>query len=278
MIDSVPVFINCWNRVTYARAIVDQLRAIPEVAPIVCLDNDSTWPPMREWMQETSFSMRHGDKTTFICLDKNIGNYCAWQSGHGNDKSLVEYFRDANPGMQYYIVTDDDMDLATVPADVLDVLRELLDSNPDFIKVGLALRIDDLPASYPLADHVRRFEAAYWTKPLADHCHAARGIPVYDAPIDTTFAMYRMSDLATHDGEAWRGRRALRVAGDYTCRHRPWYVGPQDFDDEAWYALSNSTTFTQWSINMQHWCNARQLWPWQKNPKTETTQQEEQGR
>ena len=51
--------------------------------------------------------------------------------------------------------------------------------------VGFALKLDDLPENYKYKYDIIRFESFYWEKRMQYL------FPIYDAPIDTTFAQYK---------------------------------------------------------------------------------------
>ncbi len=53
-----------------------------------------------------------------------------------------------------YVVTDCDIDLSAARPEALEVYNELLDQFPDVACVGPMLRIEDIPPSYPLFNHV----------------------------------------------------------------------------------------------------------------------------
>ena len=59
------------------------------------------------------------------------------------------------------------------------------------------------------------WEEQFWEKPIGE-LHG--GDRVYDAPIDTTFALYDQDYFDPADFT-----RAVRVAGRFTARHLPWY-------------------------------------------------------
>ena len=62
-------------------------------------------------------------------------------------------------------------------------LTALLEQHPEKTKVGFALKLDDLPENYKYKYDIIRFESFYWEKRMQYK------FPIYDAPIDTTFAL-----------------------------------------------------------------------------------------
>ena len=110
-------------------------------------------------------------------------------------------------------------------------------------KAGFALDISDRPlmrddkfqigaGSY----HIWEWEAQFWKNPIGV---TSTGDEVYDAVVDTTFAVYnkRFFDPANY-------LKAVRVGGKYTCRHLPWYkdrIVPQE--EEAFYRANQKFSY-----------------------------------
>ncbi len=159
-----PVWINNRNRLTTTRAMVEYLAGVPGALPII-VDNASTYPPLLEWYAQY--------KGEVIRLNENLGPWAPWiVSG------------DLARGNDYYVVTDSDLDLAGVPVDVLEKLRDGLEKHPDMIKTGLSLEINDLPSWQEIGlENNHEWESAYWRHKTEDGW--------WIAITDTTFAMYR---------------------------------------------------------------------------------------
>jgi hypothetical protein len=208
----IPVYVNTFNRLTTTRKLCEQIAALDNAVPII-VDNASTWEPLLDWYRDCPFEV--------IRLTENMGHHAPWKCG-----------ATARPNEGVYCVTDCDLDVEGVPADLLDVLREPLTSwrNPP-VKSGVALRIDDLP---PWQTQVREWESRFWRQ-------RADGFRCW-APIDTTLAMYR-SHTPVRIATKVAGIRAVRAGGDYTARHMPWYLDPTNLDDENanYFATANSS-------------------------------------
>ena len=184
------------------RSMVEWIQQIPELEPIV-LDNASTYPPLLEWYDTNPCRV--------IKLGFNYGHKCLWSSG-----LFQKEIKDA----PYYILTDPDFDMSTCPLDIIDKLKEgLIKYNQP--KCGLAIKIDDLPDEYPLKQQVLIWETPFWSKPLEND--------FYSAPIDTTFAL--------HDAKKCRSHMigGIRTGGAYTVRHLPFYLTPENIDEEIAY-------------------------------------------
>ncbi|WP_158648398.1 glycosyltransferase family 2 protein [Candidatus Symbiothrix dinenymphae] len=209
-VKQIPIYIISYNRLSYVQSLVGFLEK-RGFTNIHIVDNQSTYPPLLEYLNQS--------KHTVHFMDKNYGHKVFWKSGKFND--VIE--------TQYYVVTDADI-LPTddVPDDFMKLFLRLLCEYPVAAKVGFALKIDDV-TKY---DGVITYERQFWKNRLENH----PDLELYDAQLDTTFALYRPSDKATKRDFY----RAIRVAGDYVARHTPWYVMPTDYTDEDRYYVSTA--------------------------------------
>jgi hypothetical protein len=121
-----------------------------------------------------------------------------------------------------------------MPLDYQDVLLDVA-IKYNINKVGLALRIDDLPKHYIYKDVVLRDQEGQWINKIEGLLDA------YLCEIDTTFALIRNNNEQQY--------KAIRLAGNFTCRHMPWYVDLDNLDDEEQYFIKNYDLGfnTQWT-------------------------------
>ena len=212
----IPVYVNTFNRLTTTRRLCEQIAELDNAVPII-VDNNSTWEPLLDWYRDCPFEV--------IRLPENMGHHAPWTCGVT-----------ARPNAGFYCVTDCDLDLEGVPADLINVLQEpLISWHSSPVKSGVALRIDDLPS---WQTQVREWECRFWKQRIADQFGHVR----YWAPIDTTLAMYR-ANTPVRIATKVAGVRAVRVAGQYTARHMPWYLDPTNLDDENanYFATANGS-------------------------------------
>lgn len=210
----IPTYIINFNRLTSTQNLVAYLRTVPDCKPII-IDNNSTYPPLLEWYG--------GDvPCAVIRLDQNVGKLAPWV------RNIVQQIPEP-----YYCVTDSDLDLSEIPDDFLFVLQSGFKYD-NVRKVGLGLRIDDLPDHFSLKKAFVNYQQQYWKKPV--------GETFFRADIDTTFAMYR-SDINYMEG-GWSTDRSLRTGGAYQARHLPWYVDLTNLNEEEyyyWFHCSNTS-------------------------------------
>lgn len=211
---SIPIVINNRNRRTTLEKLIERLE-IWGCEDIIVLDNQSTFEPLMEYYQKSPH--------TILRLKHNFGYLALWEIPSLN--SLLK---------SHYVYTDSDVvPTEACPADVLEVMWRGLERHPDVGKIGLSLKIDDLPLHVPSTERVKNWERPFWTKRRDD--------VFFEAPVDTTFALYRPKVR----GGYWV--KALRAAPPYEARHLPWYVNPADRDPEEIYYRESIETKTHWS-------------------------------
>ncbi len=213
----IPVFVVNRNRLGALRRLVDWLCAAG-TRRVVIMDNASDYPPLLQYYEQ----LPEGVKV--MRLAQNHGPYVLWEQG-------VHAVLDTP-----YVVTDSDVVPADFcPNDLIAVLLDRLRRWPDAKKVGMALRIDDLPDCYGEVDTVRKWESQFWEHPIAPGAFAA--------PIDTTFALYPAR------GEFSNEPCNVRLGHPYIAVHTPWYVDENALDaEERYYREHTSATFSNWSV------------------------------
>jgi hypothetical protein len=113
-----------------------------------------------------------------------------------------------------YVLTDPDLQFnENLPSNFIEILSELSDKYRAG-KVGFALDLSDhdkmYEGVYAYGKSIFDWEIQFWESPLYDSNYE-----IYVAPIDTTFALVNKKYAEPHFD--------LRVAGDFTAKHLPWY-------------------------------------------------------
>lgn len=199
------IIVNNRNRVSTLRELITWLQ-VAGYTNISILDNDSSYPPLLEY-----YELLAAESTVQIYpLGKNLLSKAlwAWSEGH-NLVNAPFVYADSD------VVPD-----AGCPPDVIQFLLRVSKYLGNPYKVGLGLRIDDIPDHYSQADKVRRWEEQMWTKPIGKF----DGVELYSAGIDTTFALYpefRPFQL-----------NAVRTGFPYVAQHLPWYVNSKSPNEE----------------------------------------------
>ena len=217
----LPVVIINFNRLEALAQLVAWLQTLGPPCTIFILDNNSTYAPLLGYYEQLRQS-----GVVVLSLPTN-----------GGTRSVLQVAA-ALRRFEKYIVTDGDLvPYATTPADILQKMATTLDHYPAYNHVGVSLEIEDLPAHYPLRDVVQAWEAKFWQQPL--------GADVYEAGVDTTFAMYRgTSNLR-------RIVPGLRLARPYTLQHVDWYINPAALTDEYRFYLRTCSAVATWSTKLR---------------------------
>ncbi len=185
------VFIVTRDRLAHLNQLLSWLES-QGLNRVVFVDNDSILPPLVDLFDNTEYQV--------LELARNVGHRCVWSAG---------VIRLLLPD-DFYVVTDPDIVPATNQKNVLGHLYDIHSKYPDHLKVGLGLKIDDLPEHYTLKQDVIKWETQFWSQPLEDG--------VYESGVDTTFALYKpyTYEYFIHP--------SLRTGEPYTAKHLPWYA------------------------------------------------------
>jgi len=224
--EAVPVFVNCFNRVSVLRSLVDWLLNT-EQRRLVLLDNASTYPPLLSYYHDLAIEPR----VMVVQLGNNLGQNALWASG-----LLLRLGLTATP----FIYTDPDiLPDPGCPRDWLWHFVSILKQHPGMLKAGFGLRIDDLPSCYRFHAEVQEWEKQFWEIPI--------GEGQYNAPIDTTFALYRGGNWDTNAILAAK-YRAVRTGQPYLARHLDWYIDSANQTEEQRYYQAHAIPgMTNWS-------------------------------
>ena len=211
----IPIVINNFNRLTYLKQQIERLEALG-YTNIYIIDNQSTYPPLMEYYDQLPHKI--------FRLNKNVGHLSLWKT------IIFKWFEH-----DYYVYTDPDiLPGDDCPGDFMEYFRKILETYPEYSKVGFALAIDDLPDHFSDKQKVRDWEGMYWQMKMEADSE------VYIAKIDTTFALYRPGAK----GGWWVP--AMRVAGKYTSRHLPWYRDSSAIDEEEQYFMDHASGSSSW--------------------------------
>jgi len=214
-----PIFLIAYNRLDPLQRVVGWLERAG-YRNLHIIDNASTYPPLLEWLAASPHAVHR--------MDKNYGHLVLWDSGRFDDVILHSNF----------VLNDCDvLPVEDCPADVVERLAKILERYPNFTKVGLSLKIDDLPDHYALKPKVLEWEAPFWEHPLEN-------ATLYEAAVDTTFAYYRPG-ITPKDQRWWR---SLRTAAPLTARHLPWYADTSHPSaEDIYYQTHLKEMSSQWS-------------------------------
>lgn len=201
----VPIFIISFNRKNTLQQCIERFQN-DGYRNLIILDNHSTNEDLILYLKNL--------KCKVYFLKKNYGHHVLWDCGLFNE--IIEN--------QYFVLTDPDiLPIAECPPDYIEQFYSILQKYPQKTKVGFSLKLNDLPDSYKYKYDIIRLESFYWERKLNYR------YPIYDAPVDTTFALYRprggtVEDIF-YDG--------IRTGYPYVARHLGWYVN--NYSQDTYY-------------------------------------------
>jgi len=201
MIRPIPFYIVCFNRIEGLRFAVKFANSSNLSLEPVILDMGSTWKPFLEYRDSLNLKI--------IKFPYGTGPRDLWTTGEIGKLGLGDFF-----------LTDGDIDFTGLPLNTAQSLKELSEKYPWFPKVGLALRISDLPQD---------LESARVLSWEADHWKVQFGQDLYLNGVDTTIAYYPRRESTFYY------RPSLRLAGEFTAKHYPWYERDGFLTEEAEY-------------------------------------------
>ncbi|WP_418130554.1 glycosyltransferase family 2 protein [Variovorax sp. 278MFTsu5.1] len=223
VIAEIPVFIISFNHLTYLqRSIAYFERA--GFKNIHVIDNASSYPQLVEYLRASPHKVHY--------MGVNYKHTVLFDSL--KFKKLVD--------SSYFILTDPDvLPVEECPFDFLYAFFDVLLSYPEKNKIGFSLKLDDLPDHYELKENVLEWEGRFYEKSKA---HGS--LTIYDAPVDTTFAVYRPR-------KEWRTSdffSAFRMGYPYEARHLPWYRDLSKLTSEEIYYRSLDQGSSNWNGTM----------------------------
>lgn len=201
-----PAIIPTFNNPTYTKYMVGFLKNHVD-GDIVILDNKSTYGPMIELLDELSLENR------VIVQDTNFGPRQLF-----NDANAFELLP------EYFVFTDPDLKFSdSIPSNFIEVFKNILDTSAVF-KVGCALDISIeentvLNNEYFVGGNpttIKNIESQYYNNLDGSYPDYL----VFNAPIDTTFALYKKSNIVNGFFSA------KRVGGEFSAIHCGWDVIP----------------------------------------------------
>ena len=212
----VPIIINNYNRLFFLKELIASLES-RGYTNIHIIDNASSYEPLLRYYDECPYRVYR--------LTENIGYLAIWETG------IYKEFQSS-----FYVYTDSDMRIDDAcPDDFMQRFMTLMQKYPMAQKVGFGIRIDDLPDRFRNKADVIEHESKFWKRMVEKD--------VYDAEIDTTFALYR----PFCKGKADKCQKVYRTGGVYVIRHLPWYTDSANMTDEEKYYVASITRSTHWS-------------------------------
>ena len=213
-----PIFIILRDRYEPLKQLLKWLDA-QNLKKIILIDNDSKLPPLVDYLKEANYQV--------LELGRNMAQKAPWTAG------IIKVLLPDD----FYVVTDPDIIPNINEASALRYLYDLHGKYTHHLKIGFGLKIDDLPDHYPLKDRVVEWESQFWEHKIEEN--------VYEAGIDTTFAVYKPHTYK------YVLNPSLRTGEPYTASHLPWYSDEKQIsDEEIFYRMRLDHNVNSW--NKEH--------------------------
>lgn len=214
----IPVFIIHFEQPDYLLNTIKQLEKLHVSRhEIIILDNASRGGESKKCLQRL-----RQENFRVIELERNFGPHGIFTPESGIE--WPEVFALTDPDLQFHPETP-----VSFRRDLLQIAIACR-----VWKCGCAISIKDAEkftsASYLDGKTICEWERQHWQRERNDlPVELAKRLrsyhaKVYEAPIDTTFAVYRRDASRSYFVEA------VRVSGAYECKHLPWYETKQPLD------------------------------------------------
>jgi len=234
----IPIVIICYNNYRYVENTLSQILRINKeyYNNIIILNNASTCEDTIGYLKKlgsgSNGSGSNGNGSNGgagIAIINNIGNFGPWIAADNNN-----HIYDILPDK--FVLTDPDLKLnANIPSNFIDILATLSDKYKT-TKIGLALDITDCDQFYPTAEYMANLSIYDWEKRFWKNKIDDPDYELYEADIDTTFCLINKRNLYSTAGIQ------IRVAGDFTAKHIPWYIDNEIYNMYDNYAACINTT------------------------------------
>ena len=218
---NIPIVIICYNNFRYVENTLKQIASINKdyYTNIIILNNMSTCSDTIAYLNKVD-----------VRVINNVANFGPWITPTIN-RQIYDLLPDK------YIITDPDLKLnPNIPSNFIEILASLSDKYKTS-KIGFALDITDHDMFYPTTEYmanlsIRDWELRFWQNKIDDEGE----YEIYKADIDTTFCLMNKTNIESEID------LQIRVAGDFTAKHIPWYIENEVYNVYDNYMSNTNTT------------------------------------
>ena len=197
----IPIVIICYNNYRYVKNTLSQILNINKeyYKNIIIINNNSTCLNTIEYLNNVDVRV--------INNTENLGPWITYT----NNKHIYDILPDK------FILTDPDLKFnKNIPTNFIEILANLSDKY-ETSKIGFALDISDHELFFLTTNYVHNVSIYEWEKSFYEFKIADDKYELYDADIDTTFCLINKYNLLNDYN------LKIRVGGDFTAKHIPWY-------------------------------------------------------
>ena len=201
-----PIYLTNMNRLSTTKKMVEDLFRLNPKADITIIDNASTYPPLLKWYEEVKNDIK---------IERLDANHGPWVFFYGG---IFQHCK-----QDYYAYSDADLELnPNMPPEWQEIMFDYHQRYGK--KCSLVLRTDDIE------DPARKAEIeAHYN--LTTCFHPSDEKDVYTGVTDMHFSFDAKQSGYRYD--------SVRLAGDFMCRHIPWYNNFDNLSEEELYFLSH---------------------------------------
>lgn len=214
---NIPIIVVCYNNYKYVENTLKQIFEINKeyYKNIHILDNCSTCEDTKNYLSNINCKV--------IFNNCNSGPWVThWQNVHIYNEMPSKF-----------VLTDPDLEInKDIPNNFIDILSDLSDKYNCY-KIGFALDIKDFDKMYQDENYagglnIYNWENRFWQDKIQHDSYE-----LYRADIDTTFSLIN---------KHYVNNIQVRVAGNFTAKHLPWYRENKIYNSHDNYVLSTKTT------------------------------------
>lgn len=217
--NTIPIIIICYNNYKYVENTIYQIinKYNQYLKDIYILDNCSNCQDTINFLNKISMNIK------VVFRNQNSGPWIT-ETNNSDIYNLLP---------NKYIITDPDLELnENLPSNFVEILSNLSDKY-NCNKIGFALDISDFSEMYQSIYvsnlNIFEWENQFWINKIKDNNY-----DIYSADIDTTFCLINKKNL--------NNKFSIRVAGNFTAKHLPWYINNKIFNVYENYLNNNKTT------------------------------------
>ena len=206
----IPVYLIVYNLSYFVKNSVKQLEKYTKNIHII--DNKSEYPNLLEYYDKEYNYFLHK-------MDANYGHLVWMRQMYWQ---FPKIFALSDPDLEYNI---------NLPSDFLTIMKNLTIEYKRG-KVGFALDLSDHNLFFKETNYceglsIYEWEKRFWLRKINHSKYE-----LYDAGVDTTFCVVNKSYPETNN--------AIRMGGEFTCKHIPWYDGwHKKLDKDEWKFYKN---------------------------------------
>lgn len=189
----MKVYINNRNYLTWPKNMSEIL--LNQNHEVIIVDNNSSYQPLIDWYEKQK-------DIDIVRLNINVGHTAPWAL------NIVD-------NSDYYVVTDPDLCISSVPNDWDSILIEGI-KKFSATKCGLSLSENNIPKENPAWILDRFCDYPNGDNPITWGDHIKLDKFFINFPTDTTFAIYSPGQ--------WYHIGGIRSNKPYTAKHLPWYI------------------------------------------------------